>query len=283
MMILDFSQVSIASIMAQIGNHANGKIEETMVRHMILNTIRSLKTKFGNEYSEMIIACDNKNYWRRQIFPYYKANRKKSQAASEFNWKDIFECLNKIREEIKQVFPYRVIEIETAEADDVIASLCMGYGKEEKILVLSGDKDFIQLQRFGDIKQFDPVRKKFITHNDPANFLFEHILRGDTSDGVPNILSSDNCFVVGERQKPLTQKRIDSISEMGISGVIDNPLHRNYMRNKVLIDLQEVPKDIQEKVLESYEAQSNKKSTNLFDYFMAKKLRNLTENIGDFL
>lgn len=75
MIILDLNQVMISNLMAQIGNHTNIDIDENLLRHMILNTIRALNMKFKNEYGELVIACDDKNYWRKDIFPYYKAKR----------------------------------------------------------------------------------------------------------------------------------------------------------------------------------------------------------------
>lgn len=282
MIILDLSQVMLSNIMMQLGNHTNAEIEEGMVRHMILNSIRSYKTKFGAEYGELVIACDNKNYWRRQLFPYYKANRKKNQEASEVDWKAIFECLNKIRAELKEVFPYRVIDIESAEADDVIGTLCRAYADTgEKILILSGDKDFIQLQRYLNVRQYDPVRKKFITHNDPEKYLFEHILKGDAGDGIPNVLSNDNCMVVGERQRPLTQKKIESL--VNIAASFDHPVFRNYKRNEQLIDLTKIPAHISEQILESYKNQEGKKPNGLMDYFITNRLKNLMENVGEFV
>lgn len=281
MIILDLSQVMLSNIMVQLGNHTNAQVEESMVRHMVLNSIRMYKTKFGPEYGEFVIACDNKNYWRRQLFPYYKANRKKSQAASELDWKAIFECLNKIRSELKEFFPYRIIDVESAEADDIIGTLCQEFGNDEKILILSGDKDFQQLQRYRNVKQYNPVLKKFIVCKDPEQFLHEHILKGDAGDGIPNILSDDNCFVVGARQKPLTQKKMDTL--VGISGQFDHTNFRNYMRNRQLIDLREVPEGIKLQILESYDEQANKRSPNLLNYFIANRLRNLTESIGDFV
>jgi hypothetical protein len=283
MIILDLSQVMLSNIMVQLGNHTNAEIEEGMVRHMVLNSVRSYKTKFGAEYGELVIACDNKNYWRRQLFPYYKANRKKNQEASEINWKAIFECLNKIREELKVVFPYRVIDIESAEADDVIGTLCREFGDYQKILILSGDKDFIQLQRYNNVRQFDPVRKKYITHNDPEKFLFEHILKGDAGDGIPNILSNDNCLVVGERQRPMTQKKMDAFVKDAIANKIDHPAFRNFKRNEQLIDLTKIPANIAAQILDSYHDQEGKKPNKLMDYFIANKLRNLMENVGEFV
>ena len=281
MIIVDLNQVMLSNLHMQIGNHTNAKIEENMVRHMVLNSLRSYKQKFGEEYGELVIACDNTNYWRKQLFPYYKANRKKNQEKSELDWKSIFECMNKIRAELKEFFPYRVIDIESAEADDIIATL-VSNNVFDKILILSGDKDFIQLHTHQWLKQYDPVRKKWIKHDNPEQYLLEHVLKGDSGDGVPNVLSSDNCFVVGERQKPLTQKKIDALIELGLDGKFDHQLARNYSRNKQLIDLSMIPENIKVKVLESYNSQTDKNKDKMFNYFIANKLKNLMEHIGEF-
>ena len=274
----------LSNLLMQLGNHTNAQIEENMVRHMILNSIRSYRVKFGQEYGELVIACDNTNYWRRKMFPYYKANRKKSQEASDLDWRAIFECLNKIRAELKEFFPYRVVDIESAEADDIIGTLVtsMSFRSDcSEVLILSGDKDFIQLHKYGNVKQYDPVRKKWITHDNPEQYLKEHILKGDAGDGVPNILSSDNCFVVGERQRPLTAKKMEHYLKLTPSEM-ETAIARNYMRNKQLIDLDETPEEIRVKVMESYQAQENKDRSKLMNYFIANKLRNLTEHIGEF-
>jgi 5'-3' exonuclease len=189
--------------------------------------------------------------------------------------------MNKIRAELKEFFPYRVIDIESAEADDIIATL-VRTNPFEMILILSGDKDFIQLHSYGNVKQYDPVRKKYIKHDNPDRYLAEHILKGDSGDGVPNVLSSDNCFVVGERQKPLTQKKIDALLELGLEGKSDHPLARNFMRNKQLIDLTMIPKEINAKVIESYDSQDGKDRSKLMNYFIANRLKNLTEHISEF-
>ncbi len=285
MIIVDLNQVMLSNLLMQLGNHTNAQIEENMVRHMILNSLRSYRTKFRDEYGELVIACDNTNYWRKKIFPYYKANRKKSQEKSDLDWKSIFECMNKIRAELKEFFPYKVIDIESAEADDIIGTLVKNFGSEmnsgEPILILSGDKDFIQLHTFGNVKQYDPTRKKWVTHKDPHMFLKEHIMKGDSSDGVPNILSSDNCFVVGDRQRPLTAKRMEQYMKVNPTE-LETSIARNYFRNEQLIDLNHTPEEIRVKVMESYNAQSNKDRSKLMNYFIVNKLRNLTEHIGDF-
>lgn len=281
MIIVDLNQVMISNLMMQLGTHTNAKIEENMVRHMILNSIRSYKVKFGAEFGELVIASDNSNYWRKQMFPYYKANRKKNQQTSDLDWHAIFETLNKIRQELKDYFPYRVIDIEAAEADDVIGTLVRNFSKDEPILIMSGDKDFIQLHIWPNVKQYDPVRKRWIMHNDPEQYLKEHILKGDSSDGVPNILSNDNCFVVGERQRPLTARKMEKILSTPPEDM-EREVARNYIRNAMLIDLSNTPDNIKEKVIDSYNAQNNKDRSKLMNYFIENRLKNLTESIGEF-
>jgi 5'-3' exonuclease len=280
MIIVDLNQVMLSNLMMQLGNHTNAQVEENMVRHMVLNSLRSYKQKFSDEYGELVIACDNTNYWRKKTFPYYKANRKKAQEKSELNWKSIFETMNKIRAELKEYFPYKVIDIESAEADDIIATLVDKHYEEDNILILSGDKDFIQLHVYYGVKQYDPVRKKWIKHDNPKRYLIEHILKGDSGDGVPNVLSSDNCFVVGERQKPLTAKKMLNLIENIDS--MEGYVYQNYLRNKQLIDLSMIPTEIRDKIIESYNSQENKGRGKLMNYFIANKLKNLMEHIGEF-
>jgi len=283
--IVDLNQVMLSNLLMQLGNHTNAQVEENMVRHMILNSLRSYKVKFGEEYGEMIIACDNTNYWRKQRFPYYKANRKKNIESSELNWKSIFECMNKIRAELKEYFPYRVIDVESAEADDIIATLVSKFGSElntgDKILILSGDKDFIQLHTYANVEQYDPTRKKWIKHDDPERFLHEHILKGDAGDGIPNVLSPDNVFVMGDRQRPLTAKKLEKIMGTDLEEM-DTTLARNYSRNVHLIDLSFTPENIREKVMEQYNAQETRDRSKLLNYFIANKLKNLTEHLSEF-
>jgi hypothetical protein len=278
--------------MVQLGNHKNSEIEENMVRHMVLNSIRAILMKYKHEYGKLVIACDSKNYWRKQVFPYYKANRKKSQQASEYDWQSIFACINKIREELKESFPYCIIEIETAEADDIISSLCKKYGNidssdvskdYEKILILSADKDFIQLHKYINVDQYDFIHKKSISHPNPKHYLYEHIMKGDVGDGIPNILSDDNCFVIGKRQSPLRQTKIDEFITDDIENNINHKYYRNFIRNKQLIDLTQVPDSLYHSIIESYNDQQNKSNKNLINYFIKHKLKNLMESLGDFV
>jgi len=283
MILVDMNQVMIANMMMQIGNHQNAEIDVNMLRHMILNTLRANRKKFTAEFGELVICCDDKNYWRRQIYPYYKANRKKSRDSSELDWNAIFTALNSIREELKEFFPYKVIQIETCEADDIIGVVTHEEGTElnagEPILILSGDKDYIQLHKYANVKQYDPVRKRWISNANPEKYLAEHILKGDSGDGIPNVLSPDNCFVMGIRQRPVTQKRI---AEWADINNMQDEVKRNYMRNKAMIDLSEVPQGMKDEILKAWNEENGKDRSQLLNYFIKNKLRNLMECITEF-
>ena len=290
MIIMDLNQVMIANFMAQVGKHTNIDIEEGILRHMVLNSIRMYNKKFRDEYGEMIIASDSRNYWRKQKFPFYKLRRQEDREKSDVDWNKLFTVLNIIREELKEFFPYRVINVETAEADDIIGTLVDKHGTllgdTPPILILSGDKDFIQLQKYTNVKQFDPVRKRWLKTNDPIRFIQEHIIRGDKGDGVPNFLSNDNCLAIKERQKKIMNTKLDLwLDQLKIKKpeqIFDRETYRNYKRNEEMIDLNFIPKDIRNKIIEEYENESGKDRTKLFDYFISRKLKNLHNSVGDF-
>ena len=289
MIIVDINQTMIANLMVQIGNHTNMELHEDLIRHMVLNALRSYKQMYPLE-REMIIACDDKKYWRRQVFPAYKANRKKAREESELDWNQIFTILNKIRDELKAHSPYKVVMAPGAEADDVIGTLCIKYGSfiqsartTEAVHILSGDKDFGQLQVYSNVHQFDPVRKKQIKTIDPYKYLREHILKGDRGDGIPNIMSRDNCLMEGERQKSLPTKRIEYLSGfVDLSKVLPSDQYANFKRNEQLIDLHMIPEDITTAILHEYDTQTPKDLEVFRQYLRDHKLKTLEERISEF-
>ena len=225
MILVDMSQIMMASIMMQMHISKKSEPDEEMVRHMILNSLRMYRTRFLSEFGEMVLCYDSRHYWRRDYFPEYKHSRRKSRGTDDKNWDIIFNCLNTIKEEIKSNMPYKSVEVYGAEADDVIATLCSESSNE--VMILSGDKDFIQLQKFPNVKQYSPITKKMINGMNPDDYLKEHVLKGDTSDGVPNVLSPDNTFVDGIRQRPLSKKKIATMVEGDFP---NDEVKRNYQR-----------------------------------------------------
>lgn len=281
MILLDNTQIILSTIFTQY-NYSDNREElfsEDTVRHIVLNTYRFYKNKFGEQYGNLVICDDAGDSWRKDIFPYYKASRKKTRETDGHDWSKIFDAMNKIRKEVRENFPYKVMWVERCEADDIIATLCMNFNAKEKILIVSSDKDFQQLQRYMNVKQYSPIHKNFIYCDNPQNFLKEHILRGDTSDGIPNVLSDDDTFIVeGKRQKPLSQKKLELIIEN-----IPEYLRINYNRNQKLVDLSYIPKEYTERILQEYQVEPKVKGKEkLFEYFTKNKLANLMEVIDEF-
>ena len=281
MILVDMNQISVASMMMHLHMSKSKEIDDSMVRHMILNSLRMYRTRFSSEFNELVLCYDSKHYWRRDYFPQYKSGRRKSREKSDLDWNAIFLCLNKIRDELRDNLPYKFVEVYGAEADDIIGVLCSEYSEE--IMIISGDKDFIQLQKFPNVKQYSPITKKMVNGKNPGGYLKEHIFKGDTSDGVPNVLSPDNTFTDGLRQKPLTKKKIASWVEHNFEDVAPNDeVKRNYQRNRKLIDLTYTPEELSSEIINIYKEAPYGDRSKLLNYFIQKRLRNLTESIGEF-
>ena len=286
MIIVDINQIMISNLMVTLSRD-NMDLSEDLVRHMVLNSLRGHNKKFRKEYGEMVIACDSKNVWRREVFPNYKAGRKANRAKSEHDWDAIFSMLHNIKDEIRNFLPYKVIEIETAEADDIIATLVnrlqrrTGPNHAKKVLILSGDKDFIQLHN-DNVRQYNPVLSKFVGKGEtPSIYIKEHILKGDRSDGVPNVLSDDNVFVEGRRQRPLSKKKIEAwVNEVFMTFTEEE--QKNYNRNRKLIDLSCIPPELEAKIMNEFNDVKVASRDKILNYFITKKLKTLIEVIDEF-
>jgi len=283
MILIDFSGIAIATIAV---NKVN---DESMLRHMMLNSIRMYRTKFKKDYGEVVLAIDSGNNWRRNYFPQYKANRRKDRSESDFDWGEAFRILHLVQEEIKENFPYHVIKIDECEADDIIGTLVENtqeFGQYEDVMIVSSDHDFKQLQKYNNVKQFSPLMKKPVVEDHPKTNLTLKILTGDAGDGVPNVLSDDDVFVEGRRQTPLSKKKKEAILEDLSEGELlyAASWYRNYCRNETLIDLTKTPDRLKEKILEEYKSQDPWKNKGLvFPYLINKNMKMLIESVEEFV
>ena len=283
MILLDYSQTVIGSFMAV----SKGKpvVEEDLLRHTILNSIRMFRNKFVKDYGEMVICCDDKNNWRKEIFPEYKANRRKNRENDITDWKTLFELLHEMREDLTKYFPYKVMHVDSAEADDIIGVLVaekQNRFPSPPILILSSDKDFIQLQKYQRVRQWSPLQKKFVI-GDPVESLYDKTIRGDTGDGVPNILSSDDTLITeGKRQTPVTKKKMELWRGKKPEEFCNEAMLRNYHRNKTMVDLRETPESIRINIVNQYDNQEAGDRSQLLNYFVDKRLKNLMEVIDEF-
>ena len=281
MIIVDYNAIAIANIVVQ-----KISIDEDLIRHMILNSIRMYNKKFRKEYGQMVIANDSSN-WRREVFPQYKFKRRDGREESALDWNEIFRIINKVFDELGENFPYKTVRVDRCEADDIIAAIVehtQEFGNHEDVMIVSSDKDFIQLHRYNNVRQFSPMTKKFIQHKNPRRYLFDQILKGDSSDGVPNILSPDNTFVDSIRQSPMTQKKMDMFFENAdkLQEVMEPEVYRNYCRNKKMIDLSEAPAELKEKIIDTYNSSKPAHRMKILNYLIKNRCKLLIECVEEF-
>lgn len=293
MIVVDFNQCSIANFMGS----GSKEVDLPLLRHMIINTIRSYKVKFSAEFgNDLVIACDNRKYWRREVFPQYKAHRKKARDASALDWNAFFAALHTIRQELHDYFPYPVIDVDGAEADDVIGALAeysqtagevddlFGEPQPLPFLIVSGDHDFNQLQKWSNVKQYSPAFKKWIKITEPAEqVLMTHIISGDKGDGIPNMLSPDDSFVSGKRQRSIKKTSLDIWKKSSPEVfVINSEIAHGFNRNQLLVDLSKIPGEIKNAIIYSYSSQQHGDRSMLLNYFITHKMKNLIDVLTDF-
>jgi hypothetical protein len=297
MILVDYSQVALAAILT-FQRELKGTESEVknLIRHVTLSTLKSYKKKYGKDYGEMVICCDGRKYWRKDFFEFYKGMRKSNREKSDLDWKLIFDTLSEMRTDLATYFPYRVIHVERAEADDIIAVMCkylqenqliqQGLVEEsQNILILSSDKDFKQLQLLPNVKQWSPMQKKYITatQREIIEYKIEHIVKGDAGDGIPNIFSKDDVFMKGERQKPVSAKRLQEFYDNGFIACKSDDERRNWQRNVTLVDFDFIPPDVSEDIILSYiNTNPNNDKMKIMNYLMENRCRLLLDEIEDF-
>lgn len=294
MILVDYNQISISNLMAEMNKRKTDDIDFDLVRHMILSTILSYRTRWGEEYGEIVIACDNRRYWRREVFPNYKASRKKTREDSGYDWNTIFDCLGQVKSELDEFMPYPVIDVTGAEADDVIGTLAE-YSQENDLtehplfqepkpfMIVSADHDFQQLQKWENVKQWSPIRKKFVEITSTAQeILMEHIISGDKGDGVPNILSDDDVFVSGKRQRPIRKTLISEWKTQKPEEWVTGDMVEGYIRNRTMVDLSQTPQNIKDEIVSQYELQTKKGRDEMHKYFSKFNLHRLMDKVEEF-
>lgn len=296
--LIDYSQVCMANVYAfqkdlkKTSTDREGSVN--IIRHAVLTGLKYYRHKFAN-YGDMVIACDGRNYWRKDAFPYYKANRSKNREKSDLDWKLIFDTISAIREDLIQHFPYKVIHFDHTEADDIIAAVCKRsqthgmidhgmFEDKQPIVIVSSDGDFKQLHKFDNVKQWSPIQKKAVTCSDPKPELLEKIATGDTGDGVPNVLSDDAVLITeGVRQNKMMAKRLEQFKTLGREACQNDTERRNWDRNNALINLDLIPTSVYDTIIDSYENQKPKgDKMTIYGYLVKNRMRLLLDDIESF-
>jgi hypothetical protein len=295
--LVDFSQTVISACAAQANDLRNSGDTKNYIKHIALSMLLSWKKKF---HGELIIICDSKNYWRKQEFIYYKGHRHHEKKDNNFiDWDVLFETLNELKEDLKANFPYKVIEVEEAEADDIISILVKYYQENElvntglieepdEIVIISTDSDFQQLQKYPNVRQWNNVMKKFIVCKNPKQYLIEHIVEGDKGDNVPSVVNGDawakaRMDNVPTRAAPLKSSRMVDFYNKGIDACLNEDERRNWKRNEMLIDFDMIPTRINIKVIQAFiETKIEGSKAKVFNYLTKNRMKLLMSNATEF-
>lgn len=279
MILLDYSSVAMSTVMTQLGVIDD---DPSMIRHMIFNIVRKWNLQFREEYGEMVICMDSAKNWRRDTFPNYKANRRQGRKDSVHDWDSIFELLNIVRDEIIEYTPFRVVRVEGCEADDVIGTICHRFNRPEPILIISPDTDFVQLQKFPNVKQYSNLQKKWVEPKISALAdLEEKVLAGDTGDGVPNVMSDDDTLITeGKRQTPLNKRKKEMLK--ADPEALGTTVARRIIRNRNMIDLSRTPEHLQEEIMSQFNQKAKGSVTRLMTLFTKNRMNLLMESLPDY-
>jgi len=281
MILIDNNQLLISNVFVAM-KHSDIEDESTL-RHLVVNTYRYYNQKFKNEYGDMIICHDSSKCWRKDIFEHYKSNRKKAKEKSQHDWNKIFNTMTTIRGEIEESFPWKNMSVPCTEADDIIAVITQNSSPMESIVIVSSDKDFQQLQRFPDVQQYSPHKKNMIVCEDPEAFLIEHMVKGDVSDGIPNVLSDDDTFIdPDKKQTTMTKKRVNEAIGHYTSGALDFEetqvkYIRNWIRNKTMIDMTQIPQEHKDRILDEWAEPTVGDKSQVFEYMVNNRLGDMVD------
>lgn len=298
MIILDYSQVALSNIFQFQSDLKKTNTDRdqavNIIRHAVLTGLKFYKKKYHAQYGELVLACDGRQYWRKEIFPFYKAGRKAARDKSDLDWELVFDTISAIREDVAKNFPYKVIHVDQAEADDVIATLCKWtqsnglvdhgmFEEKQKVMIVSSDGDFKQLHKYDNVEQYSPIQKKKVVCDNPKAYLAEHIAKaGD--DGIPNVLSPDHVFVTeGIRQSKMTAAKLERFITLGRDACENDEQRRNWDRNNQLINLDLIPVHIEQKIVDTYVNSTPKKDKMaIYEYLVRHRCRLLLDEIEEF-
>ena len=294
MILVDYSQTAIAAVYAEAkGEFASAVMSEDMIRHIILNTLRNYKVMFGAEYGKLIVCTDSRNYWRYDLHPNYKGTRKKKKEDSTLDWKEVHRIMDKVRSEIDLHLPFPVIHVDRCEADDIIAVLTKMsqddvddsslFGEPKPTLIISSDTDYVQLQRYPNVKQYSPMFKQMVKAKvSPIYDLNYKLVVGDSGDCIPGIKSDLNCLFEGIRQTPT--KETEKVAWSTNIACVPDKYQSRLEQNRDLIDMTRIPVQYEKAILREYQSKANevKKNGPLWQYFATNGLNELLSNINDF-
>lgn len=302
--LVDLSQIVMSGVITQLADDLERPNVEadSLIKHMVYTMLLGLKQKFGKEYGEMILCADSNKYWRREYFQWYKGHRKHAKEKAKIDWKVVYAALDALIVDLSEYFPYKVIEVENCEADDIIACLTHYYqeneldegglfgGSPKRIMICSSDGDFIQLQKYSNVAQWNNQHKKMVSSSNPKRDLLEKIASGDSGDNIPNVITENvwsqhraENLEVKLRATPMKSARLEEFSELGEKACKTDEERANYARNDMLINFDNIPSHVYDSIINTYATYKKKgNTTKLMSYFTKNRMKVLFGDVASF-
>jgi 5'-3' exonuclease len=285
MVIFDLNHVAYRCLfsMSRVDFKENGG---KMLKHMMFNAIFSTCKRFDTE--EVVLCVDSKENWRKKIYPEYKQNRKeKRDEQDDIDWNVFFTSLTEFVEEVKQFFPFYVLQVKYMEADDIAGVLAKNWQNKPKIIVTS-DGDYIQLLRYKNVQVFDPIKSKFLKCDDPMRQLKIKILTGDRGDNIKSVKHR-----VGEKtaekivdnpellKEMFEDKTVSYTTPEGTEVTLGDEYKERYKQNMILIDLSKTPDVLVKALNKSIAEYQMPTGKEIFQYFSKNKFRDLMHRMEE--
>lgn len=286
MILLDFSQIMISNLSIALKGQTDVQLDIDRLRSMVLYSIKHYRQKFKADYGDdFVVCCDSRvKSWRHEVFPYYKIRRARTKDKSSLDWPAIQRLFDQIIMEVKENFPYATVRVDRAEADDIIGVLARkSLETGERTIIVSCDRDFYQLLVDNPhVSMYNHIIKREVNRASiPDDFLKDKIIRGDSGDDIPNILTQDDTFAIGKRSKTLYEKKVAELLSTSMNAWTTDERTR-YSRNETLIDLSRTPDDVRDEILASYNDRSVKGRSRIYPYLVKHRLKELLNDIKDF-
>jgi len=277
-LIIDYNNISLMACFSKDcgmqTDEPNYRIWEFMVFERIYDYIR----KFKN-ITEVIIAQDNKQYWRRKYWPRYKEKRAEQKEKMDVDWDTFYSYMNKLFIDIKNHFPFKCINIKYCEADDTIGHLGLTLNRD--IVILSSDSDYKQLLT-KRVKCFSPYTQKYLECKDPEKFLLESCLMGQAKDAIFNVITPED-YPIELRKPGFGPKKLETWISTGLDIMLNKKIKYNkptykgevlpkdrFHRNQVLMDFRKIPKVLTKEIDVTYNTYELPEIGKSYDFFVQK-------------
>jgi 5'-3' exonuclease len=214
-------------------------------KKMYMESIIKLIKKKQFDKSTIIFCMDapRDTLWRNSLSDKYKSDR--ADMSLKNNFKSVFDYTYStlIPHIIKSHTNIHKMKVDKMEADDIIATITI---HSDKVIIVSGDNDFLQLGREG-VQFINYKSKKFIEHDklEAAKILENKIIIGDKSDNISGIF--DKKISAAKRKELLADKKLFD------AYLAENPMvKKQYEMNRKMIDFNCIPVRYVNKIMAEY-------------------------------